>query len=184
MKMRINCSSTCKSLCLLLSLACMKCKSALEQIQLGGKPRTKFRNCQKLWQPHYENHRKQRLVDQHNKVMAYLEGQQEDKNTTNNNNKESTITSIFTASLQVPTAQPTTPQYDNNQEQQDCHITPESTATCTLSSENVQGLKQLHSKLVDNITKYLWLKAKIENKCDSPPDAALDTQLREKIDSF
>ena len=41
----------------------------------------------------------------------------------------------------------------------------------------------LRLQLADDITRYLMLKAKIE-KCDSPPDAALETELREKVDSF
>ena len=87
-----------------LSLACMKCKPALERIQLGGKSRSKFQNCAKLWQSHFKNHREQRIVDQHNELVAFLEGREQEEEATNDEESISTA-SVLTA----PTAQVTTP---------------------------------------------------------------------------
>ena len=116
--MRINCSSTCKSLCLPLSLACMKCKPALEKIQLGGKPRTKFQNCQKWWQSHFKGHREHRIIEQHSELMAFLEGKKKDDGTTKDDDTMS-IASISSSSLQVQEAQAISPMKGCDQGQKE-----------------------------------------------------------------
>ena len=128
--MRINRSSTCKSLGLPLSLACMKCKPALEKIQLGGKPRTKLQNCQKMWQPHFKHHREQRIIDQHNDLMAFLEGQeqQQQENSNETNDADSPRISTASSSLKVHAAPATTPRGNDTEQDQeeDQKISPES----------------------------------------------------------
>ena len=165
----------------------MKCKPALEKIQLGGKPRTKFQNCQKLWQPHFKHHREQRIIDQHNDLMAFLEGQeqQQQENSNETNDEDSASIATASSSLQVHGAQATTPRgNDNEQDQEEAQkISPESAELPTSTLDDAQTLEMLRLQLADDITRYLMLKAKIE-KCDSPPNAALETELREKVDSF
>ena len=152
--MRINRSSTCKSLCLPLSLACMKCKPALEKIQLGGKPRTKFQNCQKWWQSHFKGHREHRIIEQHSELMAFLNGKKKDDGTTKDDDTMS-IASISSSSLQVQEAQAISPMKGCDQGQkEETQIDPESTARMPTSpSDNEKELEKLSLQLADDMIK-------------------------------
>ena len=169
--MRVSRNSTCYTLSLPMSLACSICRPTIELALLGKTPRTKFKNCKKLWLPENATHRERRIIDQHNEIIRFINesplGNADEhtggnkKATDQTNNKEQGVTPT-----RAPCATPSAASFQSKRS----------------SKEDTEEsrLEELKLRIKMDIEEY----CRIKRRRYVPEISPHDPTVQQKIDSF